>query len=156
MATTNLEHIQAERAARTAEEMERQRSLVLIGIPEQTDPLPQTRAKQDEQVVERVLNELGVESRPIATYRLGRPSTNLANPGGPRLIKIVLPATVFQRIALSNWKKKRINIRQIQGLNRLIVRPSLTPEQRQREKNERNQRMANSVGTHQSGKTTEN
>jgi hypothetical protein len=142
IATTTLDKLKADDAAKSAEEIERRRSLVLIGLPEQNDESPQARAKMDEVLVEGVLDQLGVEARPVASYRLGRPRINPATNGGPRLIKVVLPASVFQHIALGNWGRRRDTIRKMPGFGRLIVRPSLTLEQRMAERQERAKRAA--------------
>lgn len=156
VAAAALDKIKADTMHKTTEEIERKRSLVLIGIPEQIDPKPQNRAKMDEQIVEDVLNQLGVETRPTATYRLGRPPSNPANSGFPRLIKIVFPASIFQRIALANWKRHRSDMKQQASYSRLIIRPSLTVEQRNKEKEERAKRFAQKTGSNQTNNTQEN
>jgi hypothetical protein len=120
----------------TAEDVERKRSLVLIGLEEPTNGRAQDRAKADELMVENVLNELDVQIRPTSVYRLGR-LPDPASKGGPRLIKVVLGASYFQRLALRNWGKNRTRIKEQTGFNRLIVRPSLTWQERQEEKAQR-------------------
>ncbi|KAL3082036.1 hypothetical protein niasHT_038366 [Heterodera trifolii] len=56
--------------------------------------------------------------------------------GRNHLLKIVLSSSKFQRIALGKWKEKRNQIRTA----RLLIRPNLTKEQLDAE---RQQRMAN-------------
>jgi hypothetical protein len=48
---------------------------------------------------------------------------------GPRLVKVVLPASHFQRQVFSALKTQRHNLRQIDGFQRALVRPSLSTEQ---------------------------
>jgi hypothetical protein len=135
-----------------AHEMERKRSVVLIGIPESQKEEPVERAREDNAKVEHVLNLLGVQTLPSAVYRLGRPK-NPASSGLPRLIKCVLPAQTFQWQMLGGWKKKRDELKAKEGFGRLIIRPSLTRAQLDQQREERKQqwmtRNGNSQSTHQ-------
>lgn len=114
-------------------EMERQRSLVFIGINENDKTTASDKHKEDQHVVEKLLNRLGVESGAVV-YRMGKIPTVS---GGPRLIKCVLPSSSLQRFALRQWKYKRSEIREDVMFNRLLVRPSLTREQLMAEKEKR-------------------
>nr|CAD2176672.1 unnamed protein product [Meloidogyne enterolobii] len=114
-------------------EMERQRSLVFIGINENDKTTASDKHKEDQHVVEKLLNRLGVESSAVV-YRMGKIPTVS---GGPRLVKCVLPSSSLQRFALRQWKYKRSEIREDVMFNRLLVRPSLTREQLAAEKEKR-------------------
>jgi len=85
-----------------AHAMERQRSLVLIGVPENAEITATAKNKADRQLVEKLFDRLGVETEAIV-YRLGKIPTPS---GGPRLVKCVLPASTLQRFALRQWKFK--------------------------------------------------
>ena len=67
------EQLQQQQLAMDPHEMERQRSVVLIGLPESTKAKATERAADDEQTVRNVLDELDVECLPQAVYRLGKP-----------------------------------------------------------------------------------
>ena len=110
----------------SAEEQERRRSLVFIGLPESAATRPSERVQDDREAVVKILDELGVEAAPTTTYRLGRPDPNRTT---PRLVKVVLPASVHQHVALGGWKRERIRLRGLPQFRRLLVRPSLTKEQ---------------------------
>lgn len=127
----------------SAEEKERQRSLVLIGLPESEEAKPSKRAKEDLMAVEDVLDELGVEGTPVSVYRMGRPGMERK---GPRLLKVVMGASVFQRIALAQWKKNRARMREEVRWSRLLIRPSLSPEQLKLDKEERERRWMQKSG----------
>uniref|UniRef100_A0A1I8BVZ0 Reverse transcriptase domain-containing protein n=1 Tax=Meloidogyne hapla TaxID=6305 RepID=A0A1I8BVZ0_MELHA len=116
-----------------AHAMERQRSLVLIGVPENAEITATAKNKADRQLVEKLFDRLGVETEAIV-YRLGKIPTPS---GGPRLVKCVLPASTLQRFALRQWKFKRSEIRSMPNFNRLIIRPSLTRAQLEMEKEQR-------------------
>lgn len=114
---------------KTAEEKERQRSLVLLRLPEQkttTDPFE--RAQEDQKQVHSVLHLLGVGSVPVTSYRMGKAPVPTENGGRPRPVKIVLSASTFQHQYLGAWKRLRENIR-TGPWSRLLLRPSLTREQ---------------------------
>lgn len=122
------------------EEKERGRSLVLIGLPESTKVRPTERAKDDQEAVERVLDELGVECLPVATYRMGKLPNPAASGSRNRLVKVVLPSSTHQHIALGQWKKHRDQMRGMEHWRRLLIRPSLTKEQLMEDKARRENR----------------
>lgn len=122
------------------EEKERGRSLVLIGLPESTKVRPTERAKDDQEAVERVLDELGVECLPVATYRMGKPPNPAASGSRNRLVKVVLPSSTHQHIALGQWKKHRDQMRGMEHWRRLLIRPSLTKEKLMEDKARRENR----------------
>jgi 50S ribosomal subunit-associated GTPase HflX len=123
-------------AEQCADEKERARSLVFIGIDESLEQRPSARLKADEKAVENVLDELGVEAR-ATVYRLGKPDPVRK---GPRLLKVILPAKSFQWMSLGQWKKRRDEMRERPEWSRLLIRPSLTPEQLEADKKERQKR----------------
>ncbi|KAL7070596.1 hypothetical protein ACQ4LE_010556 [Meloidogyne hapla] len=111
----------------SAEELERQRSLVLSGLPESTKQLPSERIADDVESIKVVLDQVGVECAPRFIYRMGRSFSNPPNNGQARLLKIVLPSRKFQKEALKLWNKNG-------GKNKfpnLSMRESLTQEQLQ-------------------------
>jgi hypothetical protein len=115
------------------EEKERQRSAVIIGLPEQqAAKLPSERIKEDRIVVTKLLDELGIEAEPVSMYRFGNPQTQARK--GPRLIKLVMPTQNLQRRLLGQWGRNRVHIQgTINGMGRTFIRPSQTPEERKRE-----------------------
>uniref|UniRef100_A0A914GQA9 Uncharacterized protein n=1 Tax=Globodera rostochiensis TaxID=31243 RepID=A0A914GQA9_GLORO len=112
----------------STEELERQRSLVVMGLPESTDPLPSKRAAADKAQVSGLLDSLGIECGPSIVYRLGR-SFNPTQKSA-RLLKVLLPARAFQRQALTAWRTKNNTIRSSASqLKNIQIRESLTREQ---------------------------
>lgn len=139
--TTQLDLLRQSVAHNCAEEQERRRSIVMIGLPDQPDEAPSARVDKDEKLVTGVLNDLGIESRPVAIYRMGRwVKPNPAGTGYGRLIKVVFPAAKFQHHCLGSWRRNREQLRAQPGLNRLLIRPSLTREQREQERMQREQK----------------
>jgi hypothetical protein len=115
----------------TAEELERQRSIVVIGLPEEDHQKPSQLMAADKAIVTDLLDQMGIEAQPVI-YRLG-PKTNPSRKG-PRLLKMILPSRSFQRRLLGQWGKNREDIKKQVGLERLLIRPSLTPQQREEER----------------------
>jgi hypothetical protein len=126
--------LQKEASNNSADEQERRRSLVFVGLPESTSAKPSERAAADRDQTTDILDVLGVEAQPVATYRLGRADPTKS---GGRLLKVVLPASVFQHIALGQWKKCREKMRAETCWKRLIIRPSLTKAQLEEDRQKR-------------------
>jgi hypothetical protein len=105
-----------------AEIKERERSLVLVNLPESKAEKPSMRVKDDQKAAEDILDELGIQAPVLTTYRMGKENNN-----HPRLLKLVLPASVFRNMALGSWKRNRNNIKKKQQYHQLIIRPSLSP-----------------------------
>jgi hypothetical protein len=105
-----------------AETKERERSLVLVNLPESNAEKPSKRVKDDQQAAEDILDELGIQAPVLTTYRMGKQNNN-----HPRLLKLVLPASVFRNMALGSWKRNRNNIKKKPPYQQLIIRPSLSP-----------------------------
>jgi hypothetical protein len=129
-----------------AEELERQRSLVLIGVPEinGTNHKPSDQVKADFCTAQGILDQLGVEAQPVSVYRLGK--KDIPTRTGPRLVKIFLPARFFQNQALGQWKRCRDDIKAKPEFARLIIRPSLTRAQQEEEWKQRNERRMQTRG----------
>ena len=132
--TTPAEPITAKPAAAEPgpEEHQRLRSLAFIGLPESKSNTPSARQQADLITAVKLLDELGVEASPSDCFRLGR-FLNQAGTG-PRLLRISLPSPKFKWAALGQWKKMRTTIRALPGLDRLLIRPSMTAAQRADEK----------------------
>ncbi|KAL3069619.1 hypothetical protein niasHS_004638 [Heterodera schachtii] len=107
-------------------EQERQRTLVYIGLPESNAIRPSERVKEDRESATKILDHLEVEAEPTAVFRLGRYDPQRTT---PRPLKVVMPTTTHQHMALGGWKRERVRLRSLQNLNRLFVRPALTKEQ---------------------------
>jgi hypothetical protein len=118
----------------TPEEKERKRSLVVIGLPEPEHALASGRVKTDAESVSAMLDVLNVEAVPVAVYRMGRPPQNNDNNKGPRLLKVVLPSSQMQHLAFGALKTKRQAVRNLPGCNRVLIRPSMTPEEREKDR----------------------
>ncbi|KAL6742354.1 hypothetical protein Aduo_015510 [Ancylostoma duodenale] len=78
--------------------------------------------------VTQLLDYLDVECKPTAVYRMGKMTTNY-----PRLIKVVLPASKFQKQAI----KRAPRLRFFSPQRGIYLRASLTWEERQRRREER-------------------
>jgi hypothetical protein len=109
-------------------------------MPESQGSTPSERIKSDHEATSRLLDSLEVECAPSAVYRMGRYPNPVQK--GPRLVKIVFPATKFQRISLAQWKRKRDIIQAQEGHRRLIIRPSMTPEELAVDRGKRQMRWA--------------
>jgi hypothetical protein len=116
----------------TPEEKERKRSVVIIGLPEPQHTKASERVKADSDAVSAMIDVLNVETAPVAVYRMGRPPTD--NTKGPRLIKVVLPSSQHQWRILGALKVHRQALRKLQGCERVLIRPSLTLEEREKER----------------------
>lgn len=117
-----------EKSPLSYEEVERLRSVIIGGVPELKSSNTRERVSYDFQSSCNVLDFLGVECNPVSVYRLGRPDQ-----GHNRLLKVVLPARVFQRLAVIRAPRLRF----FPG-GSVFLRKSLTPEQRKRRREERN------------------
>lgn len=94
-------------------ECERLRSVVISGVVESTSSNVRERLEHDFDSVKSILSFLEIEAIPVSTYRLGRPID-----GGNRLLKVVLPSSLFQRLAvrrahrLRNFSAKGVFLRE--------------------------------------------
>lgn len=114
------------------DEKERLRSVVISGITESIDSRSTERAIHDFNSVRNVLDHLNVECVPQLTYRLGKPQE-----GRPRLLKVVLPNTFYQSLVLrrASWLRSF-------SCRGVYIRPSLTKEERERNREARLARRA--------------
>lgn len=99
-------------------------SIVITGLPESTSPKATQRAKEDMEKVLDIMDAVGVECLPTATYRMGGPA---ANPGRPRLMKVELPT---KRLA-GEFLRNRGKLFAIRDYKSIFIRPSLSLEQRE-------------------------
>lgn len=76
-------------------EVERRRSVVIGNIPECRSEFLRDRRQYDFESVVNILSHLDVDCFPVTVYRMGR-----YVPGKNRLIKAVLPCSMFQRLAV--------------------------------------------------------
>lgn len=142
--------LKSKMASDPVEDKERSRSVVLINVPESNSALPSEHVQHDKQLITRILDKLGIEVAPIH-YRMGRPNSP-AQTGRARLIKCVFPASVFLRLTLGRWKVHRDEIRSDPQLAKMLIRPSLSAEERARERDERAKIRAANNGTDGSNK----
>ncbi|KAK6029692.1 hypothetical protein OSTOST_04195 [Ostertagia ostertagi] len=115
------------------EEIERRRSIVISGVPELHDGSCFDRMHYDYQSTLNILSHLDVDCYPVAVYRLGRWFR-----GKNRLIKVVLPCSLYQRIAVR--RAPRLRTFPERGV---FLRESLTLEERVRRRESRFARSRN-------------
>jgi hypothetical protein len=108
------------------EEKERKRSVVIIGLPEPEAIGSVQRAKADVQTVETMLDALNIQAVPSQVYRMGKPTDDKKR---PRLVKVVLPSSKIQHMTLGALKRRRQELQNVDGFQRAIIRPSLSPEE---------------------------
>ncbi|EYC23258.1 hypothetical protein Y032_0015g2556 [Ancylostoma ceylanicum] len=102
-----------------------QRSIIIHDIPElPTNTLPSERQSYVEARVSETFDVLGVEAKPLAVFRMGRPSE-----ARPRLAKVILPSRSQYFAILGRVK----SLSQTNGYNHLFIRASLTEAERKRE-----------------------
>lgn len=110
----------------SAQELERQRSIIIDGIDEENSNQPMLkRMSTQRNKIYELLETIGVETYPLATYRLG-PKPTGQNPK-PRKLKVILPTRGQQRQVLAAAKK----LHKLERFKDIFIRPSLTYEQRQ-------------------------
>lgn len=108
------------------DESERRRSIIIGRVPEVRNVRIRDRVCQDFENVCNILHFLGVECYPVAVYRLGRPIMD-----GNRLLKVILPCSKFQRFAVE--RASRLRFFPLKGI---YIRPSLSFEERNRQRNQ--------------------
>ncbi|KAL3077222.1 hypothetical protein niasHS_013211 [Heterodera schachtii] len=89
-------------------EQERQRTLVFIGFPESNATRPSERVQDDREATTKILDHLEVEAEPTAIFRVGRFDSQRTT---PRPLKVVMPTSAHQHIALGGWKRERVRLR---------------------------------------------
>lgn len=127
----------------SAEAQERRRSVVVVGLPEPDQSLSATkRAEMDNKTVSKMLDVLDIPVVPVTCYRMGRlqqqnntassknqqsTSNNNNQQQRGRLLKVVLPASMFQWRMLGASARMRKQLQEEFG--RIFIRPSLSKEQ---------------------------
>lgn len=103
-------------------EKERLRSVIIGNVPEQSQLSLRHRRNYDFNSVLNILDHLKIECHPVAVYRLGKP-----NQSRKRLLKVVLPSSFYQKLAVrrSSW------LRTFPGKG-LFLRESQTVQERLR------------------------
>lgn len=117
----------------SAEDIERRRSIVVIGVKECSAPVSSAGVVHDTNCIRLILDFLSIECRPVAIYRMGRPV-----PGKARLLKVVFPASYFAMLTL-----KRAPHLRFFSEKGVFIRPSLSKLERDRLKVERLSRTQN-------------
>lgn len=96
------------------------RSIVVKGVPESRSRSAYDNINHDWDCVMSLLDFLDIACFPKTLYRMGRPKAN-----APRLLKVVLPSSQFQRLILK--RKSQLRFFPQKGV---YVRPSLPPGER--------------------------
>ncbi|KAF1753944.1 hypothetical protein GCK72_020501 [Caenorhabditis remanei] len=86
-----------------AEVKERNRSVVIINVPESRSKFEHEKNLADLSHVQMLFRYLDVGCSPMAVYRLGRPRDD----GRSRLLKVIMPCSQSQRAILSKAKTLR-------------------------------------------------
>lgn len=104
------------------EERDRQHCIVINNIPESNASQPINRAKEDEAVVEEILNACGLDTGlPVGIFRMGKKMVNKN-----RLIKVKFPCTASVKETLRGKK----NLKTIPKFKNISIRESLSKEER--------------------------
>ena len=119
--------------ARTADDMERERSVVITGMPESRANNSVAAYDDDMNNVCTLLGEMQVQCRPICVYRMGKKE----NRTSPRPMKCVFPAKTFAWQTLGGWKRCRDRLKTDEFWKKTWIRPSLSQEQLKSEYEER-------------------
>lgn len=106
--------------AASYEERERTRSIVISGLPESQSHTAFNRIVHDFSSTQHILDFLNVDCLPTTVYRMGKP-----NPSRPRLLKVILPCSRFQKTVLKLAPRLRFF-----SQKGIYIRPSLTFEER--------------------------
>lgn len=118
---------QSQNVVSPVSDVEINRSIVIIGVPESLSDSPVERAQNDYHCVNRIFDYLGLECCPVTAYRMGR-----TIPNRNRLLKVVLPSSWFQKECIK--RAPRLRYFPHRGV---YIRPSLTKEERDRRRAER-------------------
>ena len=105
-----------------ADEKERLRSCVIMGLNESSGTTARIRHNDDSKAVEAILDELDLDCDAVYSYRLGKPEE-----GKRRLLKVVLPTKNHQRQLIMAAK----NLKSSANFNKVFIRPSLTKIQQE-------------------------
>ena len=97
----NMQDIAADEVA----EEKRTRVLVISNLPESEGALASKRQQSDESKVESLLDALDVQCRPLAVYRVGRPTAPI--PGGNKRSRFTFVELPHKSIATECLKRKQ-------------------------------------------------
>lgn len=103
------------------------RAIVIRNLPEPNCPRSVDNVFHDLASVTEILAVLNVECLPKTVYRMGKPSSN-----HPRLLKVILPTSRFQKQVLRNASRLRFT-----PFRDVFLRESLTWAERKRRREER-------------------
>jgi hypothetical protein len=117
-------------------EEKRRRTLVLRNVPEAAAATPSHRQLADEAFTTSVLDSLNLQVRPIAIFRLGKPS-----PEKPRFLMVELPTRSHLVEALRNG----CLLKECDDYKHIYVGQSMTREERQKWSAQRIQRRQSST-----------
>ncbi|KAH7713462.1 hypothetical protein AAVH_19200 [Aphelenchoides avenae] len=112
----------------TAQDLERERSIVVAGLAESADPKPSKRSAHDAVKLTEMLDTIDSEAVPVAHYRMGQPGDH------PRLLKVVFASRQHQREVLSLFPKMAKEKKDDFPFSNVYVRRSMTFEERQADK----------------------
>ena len=106
------------------EEEKRIRSLVFIGVPEAQSKEPQMRETDDCGTIKSMLNDIDCDAVPREIYRMGARKDSSQRP-----IKVIFANSHATIQVLRNASR----LKDHPNYRRVFIRPSLTPEQRQKD-----------------------
>ncbi|KIH42416.1 hypothetical protein ANCDUO_27599 [Ancylostoma duodenale] len=109
------------------DDVERNRSVVIAGVEESRAVQASLRVNYDFNCVSQIFDFLSIDCAPVSVYRMGRPRQGVA-----RLLKVVLPASYFARLAL-----RRASYLRHFKVKGIFMRPSLSKAERDRIRAER-------------------
>ncbi|KAH7676105.1 hypothetical protein AAVH_41986 [Aphelenchoides avenae] len=118
-----------------AEDLERERSIVIAGIPESPDAKPSVRRKHDADQLTHILDAIDSEAAPVTHYLMGRTDPNAETPK-PRLLKVMFASRQHQREVLSIFSKLARDNKDNDSFQfkHIYVRRSLTAAERDADK----------------------
>ncbi|KAK6010739.1 hypothetical protein OSTOST_24207, partial [Ostertagia ostertagi] len=120
------------------EEIERKRSVIIVGVPENRGPRSYDRVSHDRLCVHQLFDFLAIDCTPVSIYRMGRPS-----PTYNRLLKVVLPNSFFARLLLRCAPK----LKHFPLKKGVFIRPSLSKGERERIRAEREAEHSKRTGS---------
>lgn len=120
------------------EEIERRRSIVILGIPENFQCPSSLKVVHDLSFLRGIFDFLQIECHPVSIYRVGRVIS-----GRSRLLKVVLPSSFFAGLIIRRAPKLRTF-----SFRGIYIRPSLTISERERSRANRSSNNSHSDRSH--------